>query len=286
MNNQIQIFSNEQFGEIRTSGTPENPYFCLADVCKALSLSTNKVVQRLDDGVLSKYPISDSLGREQVANFVNEDGLYDVILDSRKPSAKLFRKWVTSDVLPTIRKHGAYMTDQAVQRAISEPDFLIELANTIKKEREQRRLVETELAEKTQLIAEKDSKIDALHGQVANMQKKVSYLALILGTTDSVTITQIAQDYGMSAIKLNRILHEKRVQRKVGGQWVLYGDYIDKDYVCSEVVVFVDNNGQKHVKQNTKWTQEGRLLIYNILKKDGYVPLIEKHQPTLFDKVE
>lgn len=106
--NQMQIFNNPQFGEIRTAGTAENPLFCLADVCRVLDLQPAAVMRRLDDGVTSNHPIPDSLGRMQQANFVNEDGLYDVILDSRKPEAKAFRKWITSEVLPSIRKTGSY----------------------------------------------------------------------------------------------------------------------------------------------------------------------------------
>ena len=102
----IQIFNNPSFGNVRVAGTEVNPLFCLADVCKALGLSAKGVNQRLGDEVISNYPIADSLGRTQQALFVNEDGLYDVILDSRKPEAKQFRKWITSEVLPTIRKHG------------------------------------------------------------------------------------------------------------------------------------------------------------------------------------
>ena len=89
--NDIQIFNNPQFGQVRTAGTSENPLFCLLDVCKALELRQGDVVRRLTDGVVSTQPITDSLGRTQMANFVNEDGLYDVILDSRKPEAKAFR---------------------------------------------------------------------------------------------------------------------------------------------------------------------------------------------------
>lgn len=110
MANQIVIFNNPQFGEIRTAGTSDNPLFCLADVCRVLDLQPSRVKDRLEDGVISSNPIPDSLGRMQNTNFVNEDGLYDVILDSRKPEAKVFRKWVTSDVLPTIRKTGGYIT--------------------------------------------------------------------------------------------------------------------------------------------------------------------------------
>lgn len=105
----IQVFNSPQFGEIRTAGTSEEPLFCLSDVCSVLGLRQGDVKQRLDDGVVSTQPIIDALGREQQANFVNEDGLYDVILDSRKPQAKAFRKWVTSEVLPAIRKTGGYL---------------------------------------------------------------------------------------------------------------------------------------------------------------------------------
>lgn len=104
----IQVFNSPQFGEVRTAGTSDNPMFCLSDLCRCLGLSAKGVNQRLSDEVISNYPIIDGLGRTQQALFVNEDGLYDVILDSRKPEAKAFRKWITSEVLPSIRKTGGY----------------------------------------------------------------------------------------------------------------------------------------------------------------------------------
>ncbi len=106
----VKVFQNPAFGEIRTTGTADKPLFCLADVCKVLGLQTKHVKERLEDGVVSTDLIHDTIGREQVMYFVNEDGLYDVILDSRKPEAKKFRKWVTSEVLPSIRKTGGYIT--------------------------------------------------------------------------------------------------------------------------------------------------------------------------------
>lgn len=142
----IQIFNNPSFGNVRVAGTEVNPLFCLADVCKALDLQPSAVMRRLDDGVISNNPITDNLGRQQVANFVNEDGLYDVILDSRKPEAKQFRKWITSEVLPTIRKHGAYMTDNIIEKTLSDPDYLIQLATTLKQERQQRIEAERKVA--------------------------------------------------------------------------------------------------------------------------------------------
>lgn len=148
MRSDIQIFNSEQFGYIRTAGTPEEPLFCLIDVCKALELNANVVRQRLDDEVCSTYPIPDNLGRIQQTNFINEDGLYDVIFDSRKPEARKFRKWVTSEVLPSIRKTGAYMTSDymsfqtdvpfylsgdEITRAISGLDMLVVLAKRQRK---------------------------------------------------------------------------------------------------------------------------------------------------------
>lgn len=109
---ELQIFNNSEFGEIRTVTIDNEPMFCLGDLCKALELTAKGVKQRLDDEVISNYPIPDSLGRMQNALFVNEDGLYDVILESRKDSAKKFRKWVTSEVLPSIRKTGSYSVPQ------------------------------------------------------------------------------------------------------------------------------------------------------------------------------
>lgn len=109
--NSLKIFNNEEFGQVRTLIINKQPIFCLGDLCKALELTAKEVNRRLSDEVVSKHPIEDSLGRKQNALFVNEDGLYDVILESRKENARKFRKWVTSEVLPTIRKTGGYVNN-------------------------------------------------------------------------------------------------------------------------------------------------------------------------------
>lgn len=120
MEKDIEIFKNSTFGEVRVTEVNGEPMFCLADVCRALDLRQGDVRQRLEDGVVSTQPIVDGLGREQQANFVNEDGLYDVILDSRKQEAKAFRKWVTHDVLPSIRKTGQYKTSKSAEKESKE----------------------------------------------------------------------------------------------------------------------------------------------------------------------
>lgn len=112
---ELQIFNNEEFGEIRTVTKDDEVLFCLGDLCRILELTAKGVKQRLADEVISNYPIPDTLGRIQNTIFVNEDGLYDVILDSRKENARKFRKWVTSEVLPSIRKTGSYQKQLSPQ---------------------------------------------------------------------------------------------------------------------------------------------------------------------------
>ena len=119
----VQIFNSEEFGQIRTAGTPDEPLFCLVDLCKSLELDASQVVRRLDEGVVSKHPLQTAGGIQQV-NFVNEDGLYDVILDSRKPEARKFRKWVTSEVLPAIRRSGQYQSP-AVLEDVPQPKAVV-----------------------------------------------------------------------------------------------------------------------------------------------------------------
>ena len=130
--NTITIFKSADFGMVRTMVSEQGePLFCLKDVCLALALDGKQVRRRLDGGVVSKHPIVDSLGRTQLVSFVNEDGLYDVVLDSRKAEARKFRKWITSEVLPQIRKTGGYIpTRDAQGRQLSEQEVLT-LANRI-----------------------------------------------------------------------------------------------------------------------------------------------------------
>lgn len=179
-NLEIQIFKNEQFGQVRIAMSESNePMFCLADVCQVLDLTPSKVAQRLDEGVLSKYPLETAGGIQQ-ANFVNEDGLYDTILDSRKPEAKQFRKWVTSEVLPSIRKHGMYATDITIENMIANPDFAIQLLINLKEEKTKRVEAEQKIeADKPKvLFAEslKASNRSILIGELAKILNQNGYL--------------------------------------------------------------------------------------------------------------
>lgn len=138
--NNIRIYQNEQFGKVRIAmNENEEPLFCLADVCAVIGIKdTSRCASRLDDDVRQTHPIKDNLGRTQQATFVTESGLYDVIIRSDSEKAKPFRKWVTSEVLPSIRKHGAYMTQETLEKALTSPDFLIQLATNLKEEKQKR----------------------------------------------------------------------------------------------------------------------------------------------------
>lgn len=264
--NQFQIFNSPEFGEVRIIvGNDGEPKFSLSDICQILGLVSTKTAQRLGDDVLSKHPIVDRLGRQQVASFINEDGLYDVILDSRKPGAKKFRKWVTSEVLPSIRKNGAYLTEKTIERALNEPDFLIELATNLKKEKQAREFAEERNEVQKDIIEGQEKAIRVL-------EVRQSFVDYIMSTPSCVCITQIAKEYGLSAVKLNKFLHEKKIQYCVNGQWLLYADYQDKGYMKSVHVRLENNTSREH----SQWTQKGRLFLYEYLKKYGIIPLMEQ----------
>lgn len=171
MNQLVKTFEGHN---VRIIGDEEMPFFVLADVCKVLDLSTPaRVKERLTDGVSSTHTILDSMNRPQEVTVINEDGLYDVILDSRKPQAKRFRKWVTSEVLPSIRKHGGYLSPEKVEEALLNPDTLIRLATDLKEERQKRidaeRMVETQKPKVLFADAVSTSDTSILIGQLAKL---------------------------------------------------------------------------------------------------------------------
>ena len=262
MNEQLQTWNYES-SEIRTVQKEGEPWWVLADVCKVLELSTpSRVAERLEKDEVSQTHTIDRMGRTQNTTIINESGLYAVILRSDKPQAKPFRKWVTNEVLPSIRKHGAYMTEQTLERALTSPDFLIELATQLKAEQAQRKRLETAVAVQSQ--------------QIAELQPKASYYDVVLNCKDLISITSIAKDYGKSGTWLNRYLNQSGVQYKQGNNWLLYQKYAEKGYTSTKTQTFPGADGQQHTKVHTYWTQKGRLFIYDLLKANGLLPLMEQ----------
>lgn len=214
--NEIKIFENERFGEVRVAGTSENPLFCLADVCKAVELNPSDVRKRLDDGVVSIHPIIDSVGREQQANFVTEDGLYDVILDSRKEEAKKFRKWITSDVLPSIRKTGGYVNDSStfVDSYFSDLDdsakqFLVQTLDTKKK------LLEENKKQKE---------------QIAIMKPKEEFYDTVTGSPDTIDMRQVATTLNIKGVGRNKMFDILRTKGILDRRNIPYQTYVERGY--------------------------------------------------------
>lgn len=243
----IQIFNNPSFGNVRVAGTEVNPLFCLADVCKALGLQQGHVRERLDKGVVSTEPLS-TAGGMQMANFVNEDGLYDVILDSRKPEAKQFRKWITSEVLPTIRKHGAYMTDNIIEKTLSDPDYLIQLATTLKQERQQR------------IEAER---------KVAAAQPAVTFTQAVSGSASSCLIGELAKlinqnGYPIGERRLFKWLRENGYLGTKGERYNIPNQrYIEQGLFELKKGTRSGNNGVMRTTITSKVTGKGQVYFVN-----------------------
>lgn len=267
MNNNLTTFTNDTFGAIRTITINGEPWFVLKDVCAVLEIQNHKdIPNRLESDEVGRFELPHPQSKDKTIEMVciNESGLYSVILRSDKPQAKPFRKWVTSEILPSIRKHGAYMTEKTLEEAILNPDYLIQLATALKEEREKRTLLETENAQQKQIIGE--------------LKPRADYTDRILSNKGLVTITQIAKDYGMSGRKMNKILEDLHVQYKQSGQWFLYAKYHDKGYTHSKTIDIIRKDGTPDVTMETKWTQKGRLFIYELLKAEGIIPIIEQEQ--------
>ncbi|HFL2415222.1 TPA: phage antirepressor KilAC domain-containing protein [Clostridioides difficile] len=194
-------------------------------------------------------------------DYIPESLFYMLGMKAKNEAALKFQKWLATDVIPTIRKHGAYLTDTKIEEILSNPDTIIRLATDLKEEREKRKALEVTNNKQQQIIGE--------------LKPKADYTDLILRNKGLVTITQIAKDYGMSGKAMNKKLHELGIQFKQSGQWLLYSDYQAKGYTHSETIDIVKADGTPDIKMNTKWTQKGRLMIYKKLKSIGVLPIIE-----------
>ena len=255
MRNELTVFENEKFGKVRVIIESEKPYFNLNDVCEILGLKNPRDVKtRLNQKgvVISDTPTKSGI---QQMNYIDESNFYKCILRSNKPEAEAITEWVTGEVLPTIRKTGMYVTDNVWDTIMNDPEKLGEVLINYGKVKKEKELLEEENQIQKQLIAE--------------YKPIKEYVDTILSSEDTMTTTQIAADYGFSAYELNKTLNEQRVVRKVGGQWILYIEHMNKGYTKSETMTVKKKDGTDKVVANTKWTQKGRLFIHNLLENLG-----------------
>lgn len=254
---QPQLFSFKD-QQVRTVTINEEPYFVGRDIADILGYKKpeNAIANHVDDEDKTTTLIQGTGSNYKSKTVViNESGLYSLILGSKLPQAKDFKHWVTGEVLPTIRKHGAYMTPAKIEEVLTDPDTIIQLATQLKQEREGR------------LIAEQ---------KVNELTPKATYYDKVLSDKSLVTITQIAKDYGMSGRAMNRKLHELKVIYKQGQTWLLYAKYQKTGWTHSETVMVPKKDGTEKAVLNTKWTQQGRLGLYELLKSNNIIPLIEQ----------
>ncbi|KAF0524329.1 phage antirepressor [Pediococcus pentosaceus] len=253
--NELQNF-NFEGNEVRTVLINDEPYFVGKDIADVLGYSNSRkaLIDHVDEEDKNTVTIRDGNKGNPNQVVINESGMYSLVLSSKLPNAKKFKRWVTNEVLPSIRKHGAYMTDEKIEEALLNPDTIINLATQLKEEREGR------------LIAEQ---------QVKEFQPKVSYYDRVLSNDALMTISLIAKDYGMSGAGMNKLLHELGVQYRQGGTWLLYAKYQRTGWTHSETKMVPRKDGTEKAVLNTKWTQKGRLGLYELLKTNGYLPLIE-----------
>lgn len=266
--NEIILFKHEEFGEICTLNIGGEPWFIGREIAEILGYGngnnksksiSNAIINHVDDDDKRLISYEEFKGYrngdlKNISHYgvmiINESGLYSLILSSKLPSAKKFKHWVTAEVLPSLRKHGAYFTAETLHKTMSDPRELAKLLITLADEQDKRRKLEEENA---------------------FLSVKAKYYDRILNSKNSVPVTQIAKDYGMSAIAFNKMLHDYGVQYSVANSWVLYAEYANKNYTQSKTYQI----GEDRAVMHTCWTQTGRVFLYNFLRERGVLPVCE-----------
>lgn len=256
---ELKIFESTEFGAVRALEIDGAPWFVGKDVTDILGYQnpSEALSDHVDDEDKLNSKTLSSLG-QRGGWLINESGLYSLVLSSKLPAAKAFKRWVTSEVLPTIRRHGLY----AIDDIIADPDLGIRALLALKAEREARKALEVENKVKDQ--------------QIAELKPKASYYDLILQCPSLLSVTEIAKDYGLSAKALNKMLHDLGVQFNQSGVWFLYSKYQSYGYTQTKTQNYNRPDGSQGARTHMYWTQKGRLFLYDLLKRRGVLPMIER----------
>ena len=258
----LETFTSYDFGQVRAILINGEPWLVGKDVATILGhANPERAIRNHVDDEDKMVTEMVTVSGPKPTTIINESGFYSLVMSSRLPGARKFKRWVTSEVLPAIRRYGSYTTSlphsmaEALRLAADQAERI---------ERQQQRLIEQQ------------QQVEQLNEQVTAMKPKADYCDLILSSTSAVTITQIAADYNMSAKAMNQLLHDLGIQWKVNDQWVLFTKYMNQGYTRSSTFDFTKSDGQHRTKISTLWTQRGRLFLYNKLKAAGYLPLMEQ----------
>lgn len=242
--------------DFKIYGDYDNPLFLAKDVASWIEhTDQRKMIQSVDEDEKLKGTLFLS-GQKRQSWFLTEDGLYEVLMQSRKPIAKKFKKEVKK-ILKDVRKHGMYAKDELLDN----PELMLDVVSKLIEEKNKR------------IELEQEKKL--LESTIAEYEPKINYLDIILESEDTVTVSQIAQDYGMTARQFNKLLNELKVQYKVNKQWILTKRYKGKGYVKSKTFEVPKANGGTKVVMDTRWTQKGRIMLYDLLKSEDYYPQVD-----------
>ena len=248
MENNLQVFNNDEFGQIRTVTIDGKPWFIAKDVAEALGYRDTKQSIRVnvadeDKKHLSKREFGGCTSTTSKINnngavVINESGIYALIFGSKLESAKRFKHWVTSEILPSIRKHGIYATDNVIDNILNNPDFGIQLLTELKEER----------AEKERLALENEE-----------LKPKAEYCNTVLKKPDLITTTVIAKDLGITARMLNKVMNANGIIYKGPfGSWCPYAKY---QWLITEGYADYQSYEKENTKLCLKWTEKGRKWI-------------------------
>jgi len=253
MANQMQVFENKDFGQVRVFEIDGLPWFVAKDVADVLGYANARdaLSRHVDGEDKNTVVIHDGIQGNPNMTVINESGLYSLIISSKLRTAKTFKRWITSEVLPTIRKHGAYITDDTLRRMREDGAFAEELMKRLSDER---------------------AKNESLLNYIDKQAPKVHYYDVILQCAGVVQASIIAKDYGMTAIAFNKLLHTLGIQYKVGQTWLLYRNLTNNGFTVTRTYAIAGKIASMH----TCWTQRGRLWLYEVLKSCGVLPEAEK----------
>lgn len=242
MQQKIQKFKNEQFGEIRTMLNEKGePWFVGTDVAKMLGYNQpdKAIKQHTDEDDRMKCTVTDNLGRGQSTFVINESGLYSLVLASKLPQAKAFKRWVTSEVLPQIRKTGGYIP---------------------LKDKDGRELSDLEIMCRAMMIMKKS--IEQKEQLIADLQPKAEYCDEVLDSVDCLTMTQVAKGLGMTVHDLTTKLLQNNIIYEQSGQYMLYAPYARKGLAATRTHTHRDLFGTVHTRTYLVWTERGKQFIH------------------------
>ncbi len=243
----LQIFDNPEFGKVRVVTIDDEPWLVGKDVATALGYANPRdaLKKHVPDRFKRVSQIATPGGLQDTV-VINEAGMYKLVMRSKLPNAEKFSDWTCEEVLPSIRKTGSYISPAADIQQIVTPNFLRRIAD----------------------------ELEARDKKIAELQPKADYCERILQSDEALAISIIAQDYGMSAMAMNKLLVKLKIQHRVGNAWVINASYNRNGYTVTRTFEY----GAGGSKTHTYWTQKGRFFLYNTLKGVNVLPKIERDE--------